>query len=217
MSNHYKPFTSRQTIIPRLSCKVSEPNSKGRRHFPANKQFLDTRWVFYKLPQLQHCLPGDSNRFYRLTILQDCLPLTHFRWQLQAWVVTYASDPQTRGSHDHLHRLQIPVTSPDCYRHCWPIGYKSEVPKASSLGLISLLQLITEFSETFYLLDYQFIVRGYNSATARWKRWEGKVLVWRFQAESSTLPNLHVFTNKEALGTLFFGFLWGLHYTGRSD
>ena len=38
------------------------------------------------------------------------------------------------------------------------------------LGLINLLQRLTELRETFYLLDDQFIIKGYNSGTARWKR-----------------------------------------------
>ena len=42
-----------------------------------------------------------------------------------------------------------------------------------SLGLIHLLQQITEQRETFYLVDYQFTKKGYNSGTARWKRRAG--------------------------------------------
>ena len=42
-----------------------------------------------------------------------------------------------------------------------------------SLGSINLLEPLTELRETFYLLDYQFIIKGYNSGTARWKRCTG--------------------------------------------
>jgi len=33
-----------------------------------------------------------------------------------------------------------------------------------------LLEWLTKLRETFYLLDYQFVIKGYNSRTARWKR-----------------------------------------------
>ena len=36
-----------------------------------------------------------------------------------------------------------------------------------SLDLINLLEWLTELRETFYLLDYQFIIGGYNPGTAR--------------------------------------------------
>ena len=39
----------------------------------------------------------------------------------------------------------------------------------SSLGSINLLKGLTELRETFFFLDFQFIVKGYNSGTARWK------------------------------------------------
>lgn len=39
----------------------------------------------------------------------------------------------------------------------------------SSLGLINLLERLTELRETYYSLGYQFIVKGYNPGTDRWK------------------------------------------------
>ena len=36
-----------------------------------------------------------------------------------------------------------------------------------SLGSINLLEWLRELKETFYLLDDQFIIKGYNSGTAR--------------------------------------------------
>ena len=47
------------------------------------------------------------------------------------------------------------------------IAYKSEVLTPSSLGLTNLLEQLTELRETFYLLDDQFIIKRYNSETAR--------------------------------------------------
>ena len=43
-----------------------------------------------------------------------------------------------------------------------------------SLGLINLLEWLTELRETFYLLGYQFIINGYNSRRARWNRCFGQ-------------------------------------------
>ena len=37
-----------------------------------------------------------------------------------------------------------------------------------SLDLINLLEKPTETRETFSSLDYQVIIKGYNSKTARW-------------------------------------------------
>lgn len=37
----------------------------------------------------------------------------------------------------------------------------------SSLGLINLLERLTELRETYYSLGYQFIVKGYNPGTDR--------------------------------------------------
>ena len=39
-----------------------------------------------------------------------------------------------------------------------------------SSGFINLLEWLTECRETFYSLDYQFIVKGYNPGTALRKR-----------------------------------------------
>lgn len=38
------------------------------------------------------------------------------------------------------------------------------------LGLINLLEQLTEFWKTVNLLNYWFIMKEYNSAIARWKR-----------------------------------------------
>lgn len=60
-----------------------------------------------------------------------------------------------------------------------------------------------ELREIFYLLHYQFIIKGCNSGTARWKRWigpgMGKGLGVSMLSESTSLPNLDVLTNPEAL------------------
>ena len=56
---------------------------------------------------------------------------------------------------------------------------------------VILLELLTELRETLYLLDYQLIIKEYDSERARWKTylrqgmWEG---AWRFHASSKMLP-----------------------------
>ena len=47
---------------------------------------------------------------------------------------------------------------------------KSEGPPTSSFSvLINLLEWLTELRETFYLVDHQCLIRGYNSGRAKWK------------------------------------------------
>ena len=42
------------------------------------------------------------------------------------------------------------------------------------MGVISLLEWLTELRESFYLLDYWFITKKYNLGTTRWKRYMGQ-------------------------------------------
>ena len=71
-----------------------------------------------------------------------------------------------------------------------------------SLGLLSLLKWLTKLKGTFYLLDYQFIVKGRNSA-ASWKRYTG--LGASFPSPILLFyPNLYMLTNPETLWTSSF-------------
>lgn len=55
-------------------------------------------------------------------------------------------------------------SSPGCHLCLWLASYRSEVPKKiPTLGLSNLLEKLTGGKETFYLLDYGFSIRGYNS------------------------------------------------------
>lgn len=47
-------------------------------------------------------------------------------------------------------------------------SYKLKSPRTFWLGLI--IGWLTELRKTVHLLDYQFIIKGYNLGTARWKR-----------------------------------------------
>lgn len=44
---------------------------------------------------------------------------------------------------------------------------KQEVLMSPSLGSIKLLESLIELREISYLLDYQFIIKAYNSGSAR--------------------------------------------------
>lgn len=69
-----------------------------------------------------------------------------------------------------------------------PTGYKSKVPTTPSLN--NWLEWLTDLRKTFYLLDYHFIIKSYNSGTTGCTEqgmWEGE---WGFHAlcRHGTLP-----------------------------
>ena len=110
--------------------------------------------------------------------------------------------------------LQMPAARPGHHLCFWPTMYRLKVPMTLSLGSINLLVQLIKLRETFYLLDHHFIIKGYNSGTARWKRCTGQGMgkgVQSCYAPSRVMPppcplvpHLHVFTNLEALWTLTF-------------
>ena len=77
------------------------------------------------------------------SVLQDCPPAT----------TTSAANQEPRSS---------PVFLTNC-----PY-MDQELQMTPSLDLINLLEKPTETRETFSSLDYQVIIKGYNSKTARW-------------------------------------------------
>ena len=80
--------------------------------------------------------------------------------------------PQGKGSVPQDGHRAAPIPG---HMYFWLAGYKSEVFLTPSLVLISVLEQVTELRETFYLLDHWFVIRGYNSGTARWERCIGQV------------------------------------------
>lgn len=94
--------------------------------------------------QSWYCLPGNSIRFHQLRV-------PSYRTDLNS--------PTSDTSHNPGYHL--------CF---WQTEHRSEVPTTSSLGSINSLGPLTEFRETFFLLDYQFILKGCNSASDIWKR-----------------------------------------------
>ena len=99
-----------------------------------------------------------------------------------------------------------PTTSDPNHLCFWPTSYNSEAPTTLSLGSNNLFEWLTELTETFYLLDYQFIIKGYNSRIARWKRHVGQGVGKDCGASvpSPGAPHLHVFTNTKILLILSF-------------
>ena len=113
----------------------------------------DTSWVSYNSTQSWHYLWGDNIRFHRIRVQSSRLPPappnthTYFRCQLQAQVVICTSDKLVK-----IRRFL----------------------RSHSSGLINLLEQLTELRGRVYWLDHQFIIKGYNSGKARWKRCIGQ-------------------------------------------
>ena len=103
--------------------------------FPYAKQFSDISWESYNSTQFWY-LPEYSARSHRLRSqsYKTAHPPAHFRHQIK---------------------------SPGCHLCFWPINYKSEVPTTPYLGLINLLEWLTELRKAVYSLDYWFIIKGY--------------------------------------------------------
>ena len=153
----------------------------GRVVSPHIQQFSDTSWVSYNSTQFQHCPPKDSIRFHRLRA-QSHKAALHFRCQLQVQVVTCTSD----------------------------CSYKAKVPMISSLSLINLLERLTEFRETFYLLEYWLIIKSYNSGSARWKhkaRYVERSCTFHTLSRLATvLKSLHGHQTRSSLNLVLLGF-----------
>ena len=81
--------------------------------------------------------------------------------------------------------LEIPMTPPwtldfrcqslpGCYLYFWPTDYKSEIPMTLSLGLLNLLEQLTEHRKPIYSLDYQFLIKVCSLGTAKERDAQGK-------------------------------------------
>ena len=84
-----------------------------------------------------------------------------------------ASDSTGSGFSPTRHKTPAHPPADTICKSC-PTGYRSEVPTTPSLGYINFLKHLTELREIFHLLGYQFIIKGYNSGIARWKRCRGQ-------------------------------------------
>ena len=90
---------------------------------------------------------------------------------------------------------------------------RSEVPLTLFMGSINLLERPIEFKEKFYLLDYNFIIKGCKWGTSRWKRSreQGRETgqgVFILLQSVLLSQYLYMFTDLEALCTSsFWGFM----------
>ena len=118
--------------------------------------------------------------------------------------------------------LQAPIINPGCHLSFWTSGYKLKIPTIPSLGLIYLLEQLTELRKTFWFLDRWFIIKGYNSRTARWKgciKQSVRKGVRSFHA-SPACHSSSIFMcspTKQTPWTPSFWVLWRLHYISMID
>lgn len=159
-------------------------------------------------------LPGESiiSRSKGLSPIR-LLCHSHFYIQLKAQVVTWASDAPTMDSQPLL-GIRMPLQSPDCYLYFW-LTVNQRVPWPSH-EVIILLEHFPELRETFYLLDYWFIVKGYNSRTVWWQRCTGHGVGKGFR-DCTSSPGTHVSTNQKLPKPHPPGVLWRLHCIGMID
>lgn len=142
--------------------------------------------------------------------LQPCILQVNLILTLSAW--RWWQTPQVKGSvlqealHPAPNTLQRQVVSLGCPLSFWPSWYRLEAPMTPSLGSINLLEQFMEVRETFYLRDHQFVIKGYNSRKAWWRRCTGQGMGESVEfpcpLQACDSPHPHVFNNPEALHTL---------------
>lgn len=84
----------------------------------------------------------------------------------------------------YKYRFQQPFPTQDanhsfsCCLKSWPTGYELEVPTTPYMGLINLLELITEIRNPIYIVVYPFITKNikWYKSIARWMVTYGEVL-----------------------------------------
>lgn len=113
------------------------------------------------------------------------------------------------------------VSSPGFYLCFWPIGYKLDVPKTPLPGLINLPERLRGLKEIFYLLGHQFIIKGYNLGTVRWRRYIGQSMGKELEAAKSSPGASRSTTTCSSTQKLSkphpFGFLWSSLYIRMTD
>ena len=118
--------------------------------------------------------------------------------------------PQVQGS--VLQVCPVPTPSPPLLTH--PLSIDGAT--TPSLGSMHLLEQFTELRETFYLLDHQLIMNGWNSGTARWKRCLGRGTGRGLRA-SMPFPGCYssmCLPAQKLSEPHPFGFYWRLHSIG---
>lgn len=119
-------------------------------------QSSDTLLVSENSAHFWHYLHGDSITFHRLKAQSyKTAPLPHFRCQSQVQVVACASDrPASNWRFQWFPPTQDAIQGQGCYLYFSPTGCKWEVLRASSSGLINILEWLTELSKNILLTIY---------------------------------------------------------------
>ena len=133
------------------------------------------------------------------------------------WRPAWLSISET-GSRSHRLRAQSKDCLPSPAFRCQfksrlsPAFLTNRFQWAPSLGSVNLLEWLTKFRQMFYLVDYWFTLKEYNSVTARWMRctqqgvrkgWATSCLLWAIHASESPLVHQLRFPNTVPVG--FYG------------
>ena len=150
---------------------------------PHHKQFLDTSRVSENSTQILTLSTWNQHQIPQVegSVLQDC----------------HLPPPQDP--------LQMAVESPGFTCVSDQLAVNQRFPRPPPQ--IRLICQSSQNSGTFYLLDHQFIIKGYDSRTVRWKQCIGPAMGKRQGASMPSRsvpfsPCLLVFINPEALCTL---------------
>ena len=86
----------------------------------------------------------------------------HYQWEIASSLTVSGLSPTKLAPPS-----PTPVICLDCHLGFWPTRHVLEFPTTPFLGSVNLLQLRIELREAVYSLDHWFIIKGYNSGTAR--------------------------------------------------
>lgn len=83
-----------------------------------------------------------------------------------------------------------------------------------NFGLINFLEWLIELRETFYSLDYQFILKGYNRNSQMEEMLQAKTMPSKLATLPSS-PGVH--QPRSSPSPILAEVSWGLHYKGMFD
>ena len=115
--------------------------------------------------------------------------------------------------------ILMPFSSPGCYLCFRLTGYKLEFPMMPSSGSNDWLEWFTKLKGIFTCI-YQFIIKGHNSVTVRWKKctgqsvYVGRALSFHSLSKCTALPAPPQIHWPRSSPNHPVEFLWRLHYTG---
>lgn len=128
---------------------------------------------------------------------------------------------------------QIPQVRAQCQKtpptpHPTPISATNLKSSSSLVLLTNQLLGVDSFAraahktEKLYIQHYQFIIKGYDSRTTRWKRYMGGQGTWEglgapTLSQHATVPKSPCIQQPGSSPTLSLGDLWRLHFLGMID